>query len=280
MKKYPDKTIILIGARTLYNEFLLYRIKEDLRCACGFVHDIADFFGSSIHPASERTITGADKRLYLIDGEKRRIDTLLISFILERIPEGSSLVVYNLDGHWDFDDKPFAGEIRGFLHADDQVAAILEGLRAILSGKRWISPCFGGTDKADTHSPDISLGNDIVMVERIARALSKSGDRFLSRCYTENEISYCRGKAHPALHFAGKFAAKEAVFKALRLVWDTSFTWKEIEILNHPSGAPYATLSSKIIQEHLRREAPRIVLSVSHCNEYAIATAMVSRVPI
>lgn len=153
---------------------------------------------------------------------------------------------------------------------------------------------FSGSDRP------LSIGNDIVEVGRIADLMARRGSRFIERCFTPAEIEYCRSKAEPAVHFAGRWAAKEAVYKALRLQWDRPFGWKEIEIAPPgsedgregsaaggsagSSGPPQVNLASKLRdtlsvaageEPGTKRVAqPRILVSISHCSDYAFATAL------
>jgi len=119
-----------------------------------------------------------------------------------------------------------------------------------------------------------ALGNDIVSISRIASLLARGGDRFMRRCFTPLEISACLGKAQPPIHFAGRWAAKEAVFKALGLKWDRPFSWKEIEIISTPGRAPRVRLSPSIQNRYPEDQTPEIILSISHCSEYAFAVAL------
>ena len=138
----------------------------------------------------------------------------------------------------------------------------------------------------------LAIGSDIVAVRRIADLMARRGSRFIERCYTAAEIDYCRSKSNPAVHFAGRWAAKEAVYKALQLQWDRPFSWKEIEIAPAgaeegsagSSGPPQVNLADKL-RDSLpvaagagpgakREPQPRILVSISHCSDYAFATAL------
>jgi holo-[acyl-carrier protein] synthase len=115
----------------------------------------------------------------------------------------------------------------------------------------------------------VGVGTDIVSVERIARLLER-GDTVTRWC-TPNEIEYCRGRAHPARHFAARIAAKEAVVKALELTWDGPIGWRDIAIGRRTHGAPTVTLSGRVAAAAGDRE---IRLSLSHCDAYATAVAI------
>jgi len=136
----------------------------------------------------------------------------------------------------------------------------------------------------------LALGNDIVPVQRIADLIDRPKSGFLKRCFTPVEIRQCQSRANPAVHFAGRWAAKEAVYKALQLRWDRAFSWKEIEIVTTKWGIPEVHLSEKISgggsikdrpgdlsgQSALSKKpgAPQLLVSISHTNEYAFAVAL------
>ena len=84
----------------------------------------------------------------------------------------------------------------------------------------------------------LRIGTDIVSVERVGRLVERRGSSFLTRWFTEAEIAYCSGKAHPEQHFAARLAAKESVVKALRLPWDGPIPYRSVEITSDPTVAP------------------------------------------
>ena len=120
------------------------------------------------------------------------------------------------------------------------------------------------------------VGTDIVQVQRIAVLMQDRGAAFLERWFTAQEIKYCSGKAVPSRHFAGRFAAKEAVRKALPIAWAGSLPWRSIEIVNDPHGAPSVSLSGAILDAANGAGVGEIKVSVSHCHEYATAVALVA----
>ena len=118
----------------------------------------------------------------------------------------------------------------------------------------------------------VKTGTDIIEVERIKDSIEKLGDKFLNRVFTENEIKYCEEKNITKYeHYAARFAAKEAIFKAISPLLDNKFSidWTNIEISNDNQGRPYAVLS----KENLKNID--IDISLSHIKEYALATAVV-----
>lgn len=122
----------------------------------------------------------------------------------------------------------------------------------------------------------IASGTDIIEINRIQENIENQGEKFLNRVFTEEEIKYCESKkAQKAQHYAGRFAAKEAVFKAIssELTDKYSICWKDIEVLNDENGKP--TVS--IIGANLEK-VEDIDISISHCREYAVAnvTALIN----
>jgi holo-[acyl-carrier protein] synthase len=120
------------------------------------------------------------------------------------------------------------------------------------------------------------VGTDIVAVGRIAALMADRGSAFLERWYTRGEIDYCSSKAVPSRHFAARFAAKEAVVKALPVAWDGPLPWRSIEIVNDPRGAPSVSLSGAILDAATRAGVREIRISLSHCDQYATAVALVT----
>jgi holo-[acyl-carrier protein] synthase len=120
------------------------------------------------------------------------------------------------------------------------------------------------------------VGIDIVAVGRIAALMHNGGTTFLERWFTSREIDYCLGKAVPSRHFAARFAAKEAVAKALQVAWDSPLPWRYIEITNDPRGVPLVSLSGAVMDAATEAGVGEIRVSLSHCDEYATAIALVA----
>jgi len=115
------------------------------------------------------------------------------------------------------------------------------------------------------------IGSDIIEIERIRRSISRHGQKFLEKLFTEKEIAYCLQHKLSQRHFAGRFAAKEAIAKALGTGIGKHLEWQDIEILNNLLGKPEVFLSKKAYQSF---ENPKLLLSISHCKLYATATAI------
>ena len=116
-----------------------------------------------------------------------------------------------------------------------------------------------------------SVGFDMVDVPRIEGAIRRWKDRFLRKVYTDKEIEYCRGRRTPSASFAARFAAKEAVWKALGLRRGHNPIWSDVEIITDRDGRPVVLLRGKA-QEIAARNT--VVVSLSHTKEYAAAVAV------
>lgn len=116
------------------------------------------------------------------------------------------------------------------------------------------------------------IGTDIIEIQRIKVAVERHGMRFLERLFTDKEQTYCHRYKDPMPHYAGRFAAKEAILKAFGTGMHPEVTWKEIEIINDKQGKPEVHLSSRLKQT---LGIAHVFLSISHCDAYATATAIV-----
>lgn len=113
------------------------------------------------------------------------------------------------------------------------------------------------------------VGIDIIEVKRIKKLMEEYGERFFKRILTENEIIYCKKFSKPDLHFAGRFASKEAYSKAIGTGVGKEFSWKDIEILNNEKGKPYIV--------HLKENTfseMKFDVSISHTEDYACAVVV------
>ena len=121
----------------------------------------------------------------------------------------------------------------------------------------------------------IGTGVDIVETARIRESVEKFGERFLQRCFLPGEIQYCQGMKFPALHFAARFAAKEAISKAFVTGIGQQLGWRDMEIRRRDSGEPYVILHGKGIELAARRGVTAIHVSLSHCQDYGAANAVI-----
>ena len=119
----------------------------------------------------------------------------------------------------------------------------------------------------------ITCGIDIIEISRIEESIEKAGKAFLERVFTENEIKYCESKKKQKYqHYAARFAAKEAAFKALswRIDDKYSISWKDFEVINTDQGRPTLKIASVDL-----KDIEDIDISISHCKEYAVANVTV-----
>lgn len=120
------------------------------------------------------------------------------------------------------------------------------------------------------------IGIDIVNLARIEQMIQRWGEKFLHRTFTSDEIAYCSSKAFPNQHYGARFAAKEAVFKALGTGWSQGIGWHDIEVQIDPgSGQPSAVLSEKCLNVLGNPPAYQVFITLSHDKGYAIAQALI-----
>jgi holo-[acyl-carrier protein] synthase len=122
----------------------------------------------------------------------------------------------------------------------------------------------------------IGTGVDIVETARIRDSVEKFGERFLNRCFWPEEIAYCRSMRFPELHFAARFAAKEAISKAFGTGIGKQLGWRDMEICKRDSGEPFVVLHGKGEELARVRCVNRFFISLSHCKEYAAAHAVLA----
>ena len=121
----------------------------------------------------------------------------------------------------------------------------------------------------------IGIGTDITECERISRMLERHPESFTERVFTDAENAYCsRGKRQSTEHYTGRWAAKEAVLKALGTGWSSGITWRDIEILNEPGGKPVVRLSGAAAEIAREIGVTEIQISISHCVSHAVAFAV------
>lgn len=113
----------------------------------------------------------------------------------------------------------------------------------------------------------LGVGIDIIEISRIARALTRFGDRFLARIYTPAEIAYCRGRVS---ELAARFAAKEAISKALGTGL-VGISWTEMEILADPLGKPLVKLHGRALSRAETIGLGTWAVSLSHSDDHAVA---------
>ena len=120
----------------------------------------------------------------------------------------------------------------------------------------------------------VGTGIDIIECARIEEMIREHGQGFLDRVYTPREIAYCRCRRRSEEHFAGRWAAKEAVLKAMGTGWRRGIRWRDVEVRNTASGRPVIALrggARTVVEESGIRD---MLISISHCRSHATAYAV------
>ena len=117
----------------------------------------------------------------------------------------------------------------------------------------------------------IAHGIDLVDFPRLEQLIERHGDRFLNRVFTPAEQAYARAKRNSLETYAGRFAAKEAVLKAIGTGLSGGIRWTDVEVVNEPGGKPAVRLGGRITR---RIGEKKVLLTISHTKELAIAQAI------
>jgi len=120
----------------------------------------------------------------------------------------------------------------------------------------------------------IGIGTDIVECLRIAQMIERHGELFLNRVFTTNEIGYCSARKASTQHYAGRWAAKEAVLKAMGTGWAKGIKWVDIEVRHDQSGRPTIALGGGARETCERLGIAEMHISLSHCRTFATAYAV------
>ena len=119
----------------------------------------------------------------------------------------------------------------------------------------------------------IGLGLDITDIDRIAATIARYGDRFLRRVFTDGEIAYCNRRRVPAMHFAGRFAAKEAAMKALGTGHTQHVLWRDVEVVRH-GGPPQLAFHGGAGHRFAKVGAQSSLLTITHSDTVALAEVL------
>ncbi len=120
----------------------------------------------------------------------------------------------------------------------------------------------------------LGIGTDIIECLRIAQMIERHGELFINRVYTPYEIRYCSSRKQATQHYAGRWAAKEAILKALGTGWRRGISWRDIEVRNDNLGKPVVGLrggARDLVEQLGIRE---MLVSISHCRSHAMAYAL------
>lgn len=120
---------------------------------------------------------------------------------------------------------------------------------------------------------NVGVGIDVIQNDRIAESLKRFGERFLRRIYTDGETQYCQSCARPEIHFAARFAAKEAAFKALGTGWSGGVRWKDVEVRRLASGQPELLLHGAALERASALGSTRYHVSLTH--DHTVSAAVV-----
>jgi holo-[acyl-carrier protein] synthase len=120
----------------------------------------------------------------------------------------------------------------------------------------------------------LGIGTDIIECLRIAHMIERHGELFINRVYTPHEIRYCQSRKQATQHFAGRWAAKEAILKALGTGWRKGISWRDIEIRNVPGGKPVVGLRGGARDMVEKLGIREMLISISHCRSHATAYAL------
>jgi len=120
----------------------------------------------------------------------------------------------------------------------------------------------------------IGLGIDATDIPRIADTIERYGDRFVHRIFTENEVAYCRRRRVPAIHFAGRFAAKEAAMKALGTGHSQGVLWRDVEVIRR-GGPPQLQLHGGAARRFTAMGGRSTLLTITHSDELALAQVLI-----
>lgn len=118
------------------------------------------------------------------------------------------------------------------------------------------------------------IGVDIVDVQRIRKMAEEHGERFLQRVFEKEELFYCMRFPDPFPHLAARWAAKEAVAKALGTGFSKGVTWKTICIVHAPNGEPMVVLTGSAQKLAKSLGIKKIWISISHTRNYAVSVAV------
>jgi holo-[acyl-carrier protein] synthase len=118
------------------------------------------------------------------------------------------------------------------------------------------------------------IGVDMVEIGRVAKLIGE--DRgFAARIFTDREIAYCESKFSKAQHYAARFTAKEAFFKALGTGFRDGMSWQDVEVENDALGKPQLRLAAVALEQFRKRKLKKAILSLSHTREMAVALVVI-----
>jgi len=120
----------------------------------------------------------------------------------------------------------------------------------------------------------VGLGMDLIEIDRVRAAIERHGERILRRLFTEGERAYCERRGSTPAHYAARFAAKEAAFKALGTGWRGGIAWTDAEVRNERSGKPLLLLHRACEERARELGAVRVHLTLTHARDLAGAVVV------
>lgn len=123
----------------------------------------------------------------------------------------------------------------------------------------------------------VGIGTDIVEIVRIGKMVERHGDLFLNRVFTPEEIRYCQRRKNSYQHYAGRWAAKEAVMKTFGTGFTRGIHWQDIEVVSKRSGEPMIRIHGGAEDLAQQLDIDQVMITISHCRAYATATAIAFR---
>jgi holo-[acyl-carrier protein] synthase len=120
----------------------------------------------------------------------------------------------------------------------------------------------------------LGLGLDATDIDRIADTIERYGDRFVRRIFTDGEVAYCTRRKVPAIHFAGRFAAKEAAMKALGTGHSRGVLWRDVEVVRH-GGPPQLLLHGGAARHFSAIGGISTLLTITHSDALALAQVII-----
>jgi len=118
----------------------------------------------------------------------------------------------------------------------------------------------------------LGVGIDIIEIDRIKKSIDNYDDHFMNKIYTKTEIEYAQSKSNKYQHFAARFAAKEAIYKALSSDTDKTYSWQDVEIYNEVNGIPKVNFYGEL-KDYLNNNK-QLKISMSHSENYVACVAI------
>jgi len=120
----------------------------------------------------------------------------------------------------------------------------------------------------------LGLGLDATDIDRITDTIERYGERFLRRIFTDEEVAYCTRRRVPAIHFAGRFAAKEAAMKALGTGHSHGVLWRDVEVVRR-GGPPQLALHGGADRRFRAMGGHRLLVTITHSDDLALAEVLI-----